>query len=162
MAEQKPDSRQPVHTAHNYGQITVGIEGMKPASVSDEQIQHVLQIILRRIQDSVVPDVEHIVEEERIHIGDETVHVENDLPLLPDGNLIVHIDCEVVPEISDAAIAEVDHLIEAELKPWKGSLSPRPKLLPPSRVREDEIRARERIIKAVRSVIGGDLRGRGG
>jgi hypothetical protein len=121
MAEQKPDSRLPVHTAHNYGQITVGIEGMKPASVSDEQIQHVLQIILQRIRDSVVPDVEHIVEEERIHIGDETVHVENDLPLLPDGNLIVHVDCEVV-----------------------------------------EKQARERIIKAVRSLISGDLRGRGG
>jgi hypothetical protein len=150
MTEAAPEPIEVIRAAHIYGQVKVDLPG--PVLASDEVLQSVIDFMHRRIQDRVVPAVEHIVEGERAKVADKPAHAESDLPLnLPSGDRSAHVDCEIVVNISKAAKAEVDQVIEEELvKPVKGFLLRR-RSLASARRRHSEEAAKAQFIRAVRS-----------
>jgi hypothetical protein len=151
-----------IHVTHMYGQVTVDVDNEAPAGISPEQLGHMVQVIVRRLQDKVVPGVEHIVEEDGVHIGGESVHAKRDLPLLADGRLSAHVDCEIVADVSDRAKAGIDHVIEDELMKPMRNLVTLLRNQTSTRQRRGDIAAEAKLIKAVRGLMGGGLSGRGG
>jgi hypothetical protein len=161
VAGQKQE-RLVIHVPHLYGQVTVDVDSETPVGISPEQLGHVVQTIVRRLQDKVVPSVEHIVEEDGVHIGSEPVHAKSDLPLLEDGRLSAHIDCEIVADVSERAKAVIDHVIDDELNKPVRNLVARLRKQTSARQRRGDIAAETKFIMAVRGLMGGGLGGRGG
>jgi hypothetical protein len=161
VAEQGQE-RLVIHVPHLYGQVTVDVDSQTPVGISPELLSHVVKAIVRRLQDKVVPSVEHIVEEDGVHIGVEPVHAKSDLPLLEDGRLSAHIDCEIVADVSERAKAGIDNVIDDELKKPVRNLVTRLRSQTSARQRRGDIAAEANFIRAVRSLMGGGLGGRGG
>jgi hypothetical protein len=101
VADEAPEPSRSITATHDYGQITLTVDGPLPVGVSEEQVQEVLGSMRRRAQNQVVPAVEQIMEDEGVHISGETTHAEIDFPLhLPSSGPTAHIDCEMVAEVS--------------------------------------------------------------
>jgi hypothetical protein len=158
VANVNSGSLEPVAT-HNYGRITVGFTGQLPVGVSPEQIDHVADLIAKRLRDDVVPAVEQIVEEDGVRIVGDSVHTRSELSLLDGGGFSAQVDCELVSDVSESAMVEVDHIIQDELKPIRGYFS-RMRRSSWAQDSRDEEADRRNFIRAVRSVMGG-MRGRG-
>jgi hypothetical protein len=149
-----------IQHALTYGQITFDISHLGLVPPSEEVLQQMIAFARTKIQNEVVPAVEHIVEEDEVHVG-RARHPERERELhLLRTTLSAHADCELAVDVSDSALDRVEQVVEEKLLvPLQNKFELQSEELD-RQTRRNKDAARRRFVQAVRSVFG-DFDGRG-